>query len=476
MLLFRKRNSALTTVPADCAAAAMDASAPADHVQSQTQRSAARDRKVGLKSWNFFGLMSVQFLTSLNDNSYRWLLTPIGYRLIGMRHKALVLTLGLAVFVIPYILLAAPAGFLADRYSKRRVISGAMLTQAAILILGAGALLTSNAYFLYSVLALMGAQGALLYPSKNGTIPEAVHDDLISNANGLLGVASVLSSVVGSILGNTLFLLTAPLGKTNWWISACTLIGISLLGWAASLLIIKKRPANPTSRPPTRVVRRTAQELQTLKRDRRLLGMALAASFFWFLAALAQVNVYLLGTTTLHISQEEVGILLALLALGVAIGSILAGLWSGDRVEPGIIPIGAAGIAGTSFTMYIMANTGEQGSGMFFWNAFVLFWMGLCSGLYAVPLEAYLQRNSPRPIRGQILAATNFLSFGAMLVAAGLFWLLGSALQQAAADIFLLAGVASAAVFGVMTFYLHRQIFRALGRPIRAMGKLLRMV
>ena len=80
-----------------------------DRPQSRRPEDSTDSAPVGLNSWSFFGLASVQFLTVLNDNSYRWLLVPIGYHLIGEQHKGLILTLGLACFVVPYIVLAAPA-------------------------------------------------------------------------------------------------------------------------------------------------------------------------------------------------------------------------------------------------------------------------------------------------------------------------------------------------------------------------------
>jgi len=186
-------------------------------------------------------------------------------------------------------------------------------------------------------------------------------------------MASVMAAVVGSVLGNTLFVWTAPLGKTRWWISASTLIGIALLGWVASLMIPKREAANPARRPPTHVVRQTLNDLRSLKTDRHLLAAAAATAFFWFLAALAQVNVYLLGTTILHISQEEVGALLGMLALGVAIGSVLAGLWSDGIVETGISPIGAAGILVTSVMMFVVTEAVDAGRATPFWSAFGLF-------------------------------------------------------------------------------------------------------
>ncbi len=167
------------------------------------------ESKRSLRSWCFFGIAAVQFLTSLNDNTYRWLIVPIGYTIYGTEHKGLILTFGLAFFVVPYLLLVAPAGYLADRFSKRSVIAATMLLQAAVLVLGMIAISLTSPAFLFLTLFFMGAQGALLSPSKGGVIPETLLDERISAANGVIGMATVMAAVVGSVLGNMLYAWTA---------------------------------------------------------------------------------------------------------------------------------------------------------------------------------------------------------------------------------------------------------------------------
>ena len=429
--------------------------------------------RVGLSSRSFIGLAIVQFLTVLNDNTYRWLVVPIGYVLFP-NSKGFVLALGLACFVIPYILLVAPAAYLADRFSKKAVIAGTMLLQAGILVLGVIAILISNSIFLFSTLALMGAQGALLAPAKGGTVPETIHPEKISAANGILGMATVLAAVVGSVLGNTLYVLSAPFGLTRLWLSGLIVIGISLLGWAASLFILECKPADPERSPPTHFFKQTENDLNMLKSHVPLLAAASASAFFWFLAALAQVNVYLLGTTTLHIPQEDVGFLLAVLAAGVASGSLLAGVWSAGKIEPGLVPLGAALIAITSFMMFIVAQPGNTaGDSSFYLSNLFLFLMGVGSGLYEVPLQSYLQYNSPPQSRGQVLAASNFMAFSAMLIAALVFWIMQSLLGHSASTIFVLAGIVTSMVFFAILFAVPKQTLQVVLRPFRWLASLI---
>jgi acyl-[acyl-carrier-protein]-phospholipid O-acyltransferase/long-chain-fatty-acid--[acyl-carrier-protein] ligase len=87
--------------------------------ESDPPRSAQqRPAQQKLLSRSFVGLLLTQFLGAMNDNMFRWLAVPVGKLVLGEAGEAKALSLGLICFTLPYLLLAAPAGFLADRFSK----------------------------------------------------------------------------------------------------------------------------------------------------------------------------------------------------------------------------------------------------------------------------------------------------------------------------------------------------------------------
>jgi acyl-[acyl-carrier-protein]-phospholipid O-acyltransferase / long-chain-fatty-acid--[acyl-carrier-protein] ligase len=219
-----------------------------------------------------------------------------------------------------------------------------------------------------------------------GAIPGTVREERISAANGGFGLANVLAAVGGSELGNALYVLTAPRGTHLWCISGGILIAITAMGWATTLLVEKRPPADPNRTPPKRIFAQSVHDLKQLAARRDLFGAAAASAFLWFLAAMSQVNVYLFATTTLHISQAAVGPLLGVLAAGVAVGSIIAGVWSGHDVEPGITPIGAVGIVVASVIMFLTPYVASANSSFaYYWSCGGLFLMGIGAGLYDIP-------------------------------------------------------------------------------------------
>ncbi len=411
----------------------------------------ATDGCDGLSSRSFLGLLATQFLGAVNDNMFRWLVVPICKVILEQdygytdRQVAAALSAGLACFVVPFVLLAAPAGYLADRFSKRRVIVGCKIGEAVLMVLGVTAIWLGSIYVMFAVIFLMGAQSALFGPSKLGSIPEIVRRDRISAANGLIAMTTVLAIVVGSVVGGLLFVLTAA-DQDLWWVSGIALMGVAVAGLSSSLLIAPLQSADPTRTFPFNAPAQTIRDLKLLASRRALLRAALGIAVFWCLGAVAQMNVDVYVITELKVAQTHVGILLGMMAIGVGAGSVLAGVWSAGRVELGIVALGAVGIAASAVMLSIIQPTGGEFSAAYWFSCLWLFLLGASAGMYNVPILAFLQRHSPPESRGSILAASAFLTFLGMLAASGLFWLWRSAMGLSAREIFLLLGVATVPV------------------------------
>src|SRR6476659_1256255 len=89
-----------------------------------------------LLSAGFLGLLATQFLTAANDNIFRWLVIGIGKQHVDASSHGAILTAGTVCLVLPYLVLAAAAGYLADKYPKRSVIVGCKLAEIAIMVVG----------------------------------------------------------------------------------------------------------------------------------------------------------------------------------------------------------------------------------------------------------------------------------------------------------------------------------------------------
>ncbi len=409
-----------------------------------------------LYSPSFVGLLLTQFLTATNDNIFRWLVIGIGKQYVAPANIGYVLAGGTICFVAPYLLLAAPAGYFADRFSKRSVIVACKVAEIVIMALGVVAILIGSLWLLMCIVALMGAQSALFSPSKLGSIPEMLKARHISAANGLMGLSTVVAAVVGMGIGNVLTDHTGYRGQPGAWMSGLVLICVATVGWLLSLFIARLEPADPRRRFPFDALVQTVRDLRTLASSRPLLRVALGIVFFWSLGALAQLNIDQFGAEGGTWKQSQIVPLLAALATGVGVGSVLAGIWSRGRVELGILPLGAGGIALFAGLLFFVQGElvapSAQLTASYVWACVFLFGLGTSAGLFDVPLAAFMQYRSPRESRGAILSAGNFLTFGGMLVMSVLFAGLrlpvaGGEPLFTARQIFLLCGICSVPVF-----------------------------
>ncbi len=397
-----------------------------------------------LATRSFLSLLFVQFLTVLNDHTFRWLVVPIAKPHLG---QAGALSLGLAAFTIPFILLATPAGYLADRFSKAWVIRACKTAEIVIMGLGFVALLSGNMTFLITIVAMTGALAALFSPAKSGCVPELVDEPLLSKANGLMGLVTVAPAALGFLVGNILAASAQPTPKAQITLTALipsmtVVMGIAVLGWVISFGLRSVVAADPTRKIPWNPFVETWSSLKRLHADTPLLRAALGIAFFWILASLAQLNVDQLGAKDLRLSQEKIGVLGMMLVLGVGIGSVLAGLWSGGHVELGIVPLGAIGMAFWSVMLCLAGWRGQTSPGSAFVAICVsLFFLGLNAGLFDVPLESYLQRRSEAQHLGQVVAATNFLAFSGILIMSGLYFIMIDIWKISPSVVFLLAGI-----------------------------------
>lgn len=416
---------------------------------------------------SFIGLMTAQALGSMNDNIFRWIVVGIAISQFAeaqdKSQQSMLVAFGSIALTLPYLLLAAPAGFVADRFPKRNVIVWAKFAEIVVMVLGGLAIWSNNIWAIFVVLAMMGGQSAMYSPARLGSIPELMPEELISKANGWFGLTNLMSVIIGTGIGNYLADNLNRKGETYLATCAAVVIGVATVGWSFSLLIRTCPAGNLQAKVSWNFFAVTWHELRILYSQRGLWRVALGIMFFWSIAALANQNIDQLVKEAGGTWQSHNTPFLIALTLGVGIGSILAGYWSGNRVELGILPIGALGLIitgsclayfGTAFfdssvaemTPFLLNDLFlrlqvEFGATDFFTLTYsgwlccgLLFLLGASGGMFDLPLESYLQENSPRETRGSILAANNFLTFTGIIGITGVYMALRAPLGAEVTD------------------------------------------
>jgi acyl-[acyl-carrier-protein]-phospholipid O-acyltransferase / long-chain-fatty-acid--[acyl-carrier-protein] ligase len=406
---------------------------------------------------SFTYLNVTQFLGALNDNIYKLLIVYFLIQLQGMSHSHEILASTGATFVLPFLLFSAISGTMADRFSKRDIIVITKILELVIMGLAVLAFAFESTIGSYAILFLLATQSAIFGPSKYGIVPELVSTDRISKANGMMTSFTFLAIIFGTFLASFLLEVTGR----NYIIAAIFCTFIAILGLFNSFCIEVTPPSGSVKRLNVLFLREIYNSLRMAREEPSLLPAVFGSAYFLFLGAFIQLNMIPFAVQSLHLTDIQGGYLFLLTALGIGTGSMIAGKISGKIVELGMIPFGGLGIV---VACYLIDLFSSQLSLVI---PLVVI-LGLCGGLYQIPLDSYIQLAAPKKFRGQIVAATNFLSFFGVLCASCLIYLISEVFGLESDKGFTIIGTITLVVTVIFTYqffdYLTRFVSMLLSR------------
>lgn len=356
---------------------------------------------------SFYLLNATQFLGALNDNIFKLLVVYLLIDVKGPTHANTVLSVAGAIFVIPFLLFSSGAGVLADRISKRTIIVYTKVLELLIMLFGLLSVIYIWEIGAYTALFFMATQSAIFGPSKYGIIPELVESKMVSKANGSMTSFTYLAIILGTFLASFITDIT----NRNFVIVASFCVFVAIVGLITSLGIRRTAPQNSPKKINPFFLYEIYQTLKFGWKIPHLLPAIYGSSFFLFIGAFTQLNIIPFAMQSLGLTEVGGGYLFLSTAVGIAIGAILAGQLSKDRVEPGISCIAGFFIAFFFFLLYFFASSLSM-------TIASLALLGVFGGGYLIPFDSYLQVNSPDEKRGQIIATSNFFSFIGVLMAA----------------------------------------------------------
>ena len=375
---------------------------------------------------SFWALNITQFFSAMNDNAYKAVMGLALSIRAGVQKGEIsgpaIFWAG-AVFAVPFILFSSSAGILADRFSKRQMIVFFNVLGVVIMTLGLFAFLANVPFLIYAVLFLMATHSAFFSPNKYGILPELVPRERLSYANGLLEMFLYMAIIAGTILGGGMFdswaaNLNPGASTFPFWRASVVCILIAIGGLAVSLGVRDTGVRGGMGRLTPFFWNDVARNLTFCKTNRYLFLTLFAIGFFTLFGAFVQMNLTPYGTNVLGLTPGKALLLFLAVAVGIGIGSFLAGKISQHSVEIGLVPVGAMIVALTSlfFVLRLPSIT---------WTILDLVLMGIGGGFYIVPLNTYVQDTVEEEHRGEVIATANFFSFCGVFIAAGLLLGLG---------------------------------------------------
>lgn len=418
----------------------------------------------------FLPFFLVQFSGAFNDNLYRnALLVLLVSGAVAAQRVDLWVNLAAALFILPFFLFSPLAGQLADRGDKARLMRWVKAAEVAIMGAAAVALLHHAWVWLLALLFAMGTHSAFFGPLKYAILPQHLTAGELVAGNALVGTGTFVAILSGTIGGT----LLAGSADPQLWIGVGVVL-VALLGWSASLAV----PAAPGTAPELQIDWNLPRQLAALYRlaaaQFGVLSTVVAISGFWGLGVSYLTQIPNFAVSVLGGTPALIALLLSAFVVGIAVGSLLCARIGGARGEPGLVPLGALGLMLFSLDLGVaagavqpLADAGPLLAQLGRWpllrviGDIVL--LGVCGGLYAVPLYVQLQRRADSDRRARVIAFNNLINSLAMVAASLLGMLILGVLRWPIPDFFILLGVLQGLVLALLLVWSPEWLAQLLG-------------
>lgn len=346
----------------------------------------------------FYTILGAQFLSALADNALLFAAIALLSKLHAPAwHEPLLREF----FVFAYIVLAPFVGPFADAIPKGRV----MFISNGVKFLGC-LLALAGLPPLYAY-AIVGVGAAAYSPAKYGILTEYLPHQFLVKANGWMEGTTVLAIILGPVLG-------AGLSVRNPYFGIAVITAIYLFAAWLNYYIPKAAVDHRTpSRSLSYLLHDFWHAFTTLWRDPQGQISLAVTTLFWGAGATLQFVVLKWASLTLGFDERAATGLIAVLAIGIAVGSALASLFvkleNAVKVLPAGIAMGCIVIAMIFVHSPLMAGL-------------MLFAIGTLAGYFLVPLNSLLQYRGHILLgAGHSIAVQNFNENIGILVLLGIY-------------------------------------------------------
>ncbi len=351
---------------------------------------------------------------------------------------------------LPWLLLALPAGHLADRFDRARVANMANFVRALAMVAAVALIATDTISlgFLIVVVLLNAGGRTVYYSAFQAMVPSLVDTRDLEQANGVLtGTEASAEDMAGPIAGSALFALARVLpfvADVFVYLASC----LPLLGFHSRSAKEEVGTSTGSSEEAGTSSGSMWEGVRLLFADHRLRLLVIMVASLSGLQGMESGVLVLLATTEWGVRQGAYGLFLAAGSLGGVVGSFVA-----DNI---VRRIGGARLlivsAVASGVGYLLM--GSAGSWVLAAPAFALVCFAIGTG--SVTAVSLRQRLTPDQLMGRVGSAWRGLVWGAAplgALAAGAL-----AAVHTLATPLLLAGVLQCAVAAVLALPLLRHL------------------
>ncbi len=381
-----------------------------------------------LKERRFLPLFVTQFLGAFNDNLFKTAMVLFAtYQVLNDPETEFVFNaLATGVALLPFVLLSALSGQLADTYDKAQIIRIVKTAEIGIMIFGGcGILVAKMGYPMVGVgmmlgaVLMLGTHSTFFGPIKYAILPQHLKEDEVLGGTGMVEAATYLSILLGTVIAGWVTIETAG------WL---TLI-VAFIGWFTGRMV----PTAPRQGAQLKL------NFNPFTASWRLIGNTMhiprlfwaicAISFFWTMGSVLIVIFTPLAKNVLTSDERVASLMIATFSVGVAIGSVIINAMLKGQISAKFSPISVIAMAvfvvAFSFEskLWVRAPDGGLYDMMSFivmpqaWIVLVtLMAIAIAGGMFVVPLYAFLTTTVTKDQTARTVAANNIVNaFGMVL-------------------------------------------------------------
>ncbi len=420
-----------------------------------------------LRQRRFLPLFATQLLNAFNDNLFKnAMVLFVVYSVYNSEEaEAQFSAIASGLFILPFFILSALAGQLADMRDKAVIIRWVKLAEIGIMTVGGIGLILAWQGVLTQAVAIplmlvalfaMGVHSTFFGPIKYAILPQHLKKEEVLAGTGLVEAGTYIAILTGTILA----------GFIDVELAALAVFVTALVGYATSRQVPSAPPLIPEDHRnfesldnlgrltrkfrglnrvfwilPVFIYWTVGSSVKLVNRtmhQREVFYAILAISFFWTIGAVLFIQFPPLAKNVLFASKEVASLFLVIFSVGVAIGSVaINALLKGD-VSARYAPVSVLFMGAFVAVFWLVCHEWSadvRASDLMDVGEFLaqplapfvlltLLLIAVSGGMFVVPLYAFLTTKCDPSVAARMVAANNIVNSGAMvigsLIAAGL--------------------------------------------------------
>ncbi len=392
-----------------------------------------------LRQRRFLPLFATQLLNAFNDNLFKnAMVLFVVYQVYNSEAaEAQFSAIASGMFILPFFILSALSGQLADMRDKAHIIRWVKAAEIGIMTIGAIGLLMAWQGVLTTAVAIplmllalfaMGVHSTFFGPIKYAILPQHLEKHEVLAGTGLVEAGTYIAILAGTILAGYIPVEAAAAG----------VVITALIGYLTSRQVPPAPPAERGQPLDWHLLRASINLVRKTMHIDEVFYAILAISFFWTIGAVLFIQFPPLAKNVLMASKEVASLFLVIFSVGVAIGSVaINALLKGNvsaRYAPVAVLFMGAFVAAFWFVCHEwtsdVASQHLLSVGEFLAQPLAplvlatLLFIAIAGGMFVVPLYAFLTTKCDPSVAARMVAANNIVNSGAMvagtLIAGGL--------------------------------------------------------